>query len=201
MSTRSLADAWPEARTTGLDLSPYMLAAAVLAEETAFPNPNPNPNPNPRTSTPPTSTRSRVRVQVQSPDPTITRPLRAGPITYRHARAEATGLADASQDVVCLTFLLHECPASAIEAIYPEAFRVVRPGGVVAMTDMNPRSPVIQSLPPVLATLMKSTEPWADEYYCADIERIATRAGLVDVEYHVTDPRHRTIVARRPPPL
>lgn len=34
-------------------------------------------------------------------------------------------------------------------------------GGVFGLTDNDPESPVIRGLPPVLFTLMKSTEPWA----------------------------------------
>lgn len=34
------------------------------------------------------------------------------------------------------------------------------------------RSPVIQNLPPAIFTLMKSTEPWSDEYYLMDFEAV-----------------------------
>ncbi len=36
-----------------------------------------------------------------------------------------------------------------------ECRRLLRPGGVLAIADNNPRSKVIQNLPPVLFTLMK----------------------------------------------
>lgn len=49
-------------------------------------------------------------------------------------------------------------PQHAIRDILTEAVRIVRPGGVVFFTDNDPRSPVIQSLPPAIFTLMKSTE-------------------------------------------
>lgn len=41
--------------------------------------------------------------------------------------------------------------------VVQEAARVLKPGGVLAITDNNPKSPVIQGLPPALFTLMKST--------------------------------------------
>jgi SAM-dependent methyltransferase len=40
-----------------------------------------------------------------------------------------------------------------------ESRRLLKPGGVLTISDNNPRSKVIQNLPPVLFTLMKSTEP------------------------------------------
>ena len=52
-------------------------------------------------------------------------------------------------------------------------------------------------LPPALFTLMKSTEPWSDEYYVYDIESALTRAGFSDVITVASDPRHRTILARK----
>ncbi|GIL89450.1 hypothetical protein Vretifemale_17261 [Volvox reticuliferus] len=48
--------------------------------------------------------------------------------------------------------------------------RVLRPGGVLAIVDNNPKSATIQNLPPFLFTTMKSTEPWSDEYYSFDVE-------------------------------
>lgn len=55
------------------------------------------------------------------------------------------------------------------------------------------RSKVIQSLPPVLFTLMKSTEPWSDEYYLFDLEACMREAGLQSVRTTESDPRHRTV--------
>ena len=63
---------------------------------------------------------------------------------------------------------------------------------------MNPGSPVIQSLPPALFILLKSTEPWSDDYYTFDVEAAMTEIGF---EYQATipsDPRHRTIIGIKP---
>jgi ubiquinone/menaquinone biosynthesis C-methylase UbiE len=117
---------------------------------------------------------------------------------WRHAQAEATGFPDASFDLVTLQFVVHELPRQATQAILQEAQRILRPGGVLAIVDNNPKSPVIQNLPPALFTLMKSTEPWSDDYYTFDVEAALQQAGL---DYQITvasDPRHRTIVGRKP---
>lgn len=117
---------------------------------------------------------------------------------WLHARAEATGLPEASFDLVTLQFVTHELPHQATQDIFREAFRLVRPGGAIALVDNNPKSPVIQNLPPVLFTLMKSTEPWSDEYYTFDLEAALADVGFEPAITVPSDPRHRTIVARKP---
>ena len=111
-----------------------------------------------------------------------------------HGLAEATGLPDGSVDLYAASFLFHELPQDATAAVLAEAFRVLRPGGVFALTDNNPRSEVIQKLPPALFTLMKSTEPHSDEYYVHDTEGAMRAAGFDAVVTVPTDPRHRTVM-------
>lgn len=114
---------------------------------------------------------------------------------WQHGIAEATGYPDGSFDLVTLQFLLHELPQQATTEIFKEILRILRPGGYLAIVDNNPKSPVIQNLPPVLFTLMKSTEPWSDEYYTLDVEATLAAVGF---DYKITvasDPRHRTILA------
>ena len=62
------------------------------------------------------------------------------------------------------------------------------------MVDNNPASPVIQNLPPVLFTLMKSTEPWSDDYYTFNIEQSLAEIGFNYQTTIASDPRHRAII-------
>ena len=117
---------------------------------------------------------------------------------WLHARAEDTGLPDNSFDLVTLQFVLHELPHQATKTIFTEALRILRRGGCLAIVDNNPLSPVIQSLPPALFVLMKSTEPWTDDYYTFNVEAALEEVGF---DYRATipsDPRHRTIIAFKP---
>jgi ubiquinone/menaquinone biosynthesis C-methylase UbiE len=115
-----------------------------------------------------------------------------------HGRGEDTGLPDNSFDVVTLQFVLHELPRQASQAIFQEVLRILRPGGIMAIVDNNPASQVIQNLPPALFVLMKSTEPWSDDYYTFDVEATLQEVGF---DYQTTvpsDPRHRTIISLKP---
>jgi ubiquinone/menaquinone biosynthesis C-methylase UbiE len=142
--------------TTGLDLSPYMLAVAKVRD-----------------------THQEIS-------------------NWLHARAEATGLPGASYDLVTMQFVTHELPRQAAKAIFQEAWRLLRSGGALAIVDNNPKSSVIQNLPPVLFTLMKSTEPWSDDYYTFDMEQALQEVGFQLPVTIASDPRHRSIVAQKP---
>ncbi|MGB3237864.1 MAG: class I SAM-dependent methyltransferase [Geitlerinemataceae cyanobacterium] len=118
---------------------------------------------------------------------------------WRHANAEETGFPDHSFDLVTLQFVLHELPHYASQDIFQEVLRILRPGGCLAIVDNNPKSPVIQNLPPALFVLMKSTEPWSDDYYTFDIEKTLQSVGFEYLTTVASDPRHRTIIGRKPP--
>jgi ubiquinone/menaquinone biosynthesis C-methylase UbiE len=117
---------------------------------------------------------------------------------WLHNQAENTELPSESFDLITLQFIAHELPNLASKNIFQEALRLLRPGGYLALLDNNPKSTVIQNLPPVLFTLMKSTEPWTDEYYMFDVEGSLKSVGFEVLTTVETDPRHRTIVAQKP---
>ncbi|MEM6610814.1 MAG: class I SAM-dependent methyltransferase [Cyanobacteria bacterium P01_C01_bin.72] len=115
-----------------------------------------------------------------------------------HGLGESTGLDDNYLDVITLQFVIHELPRQATESILREALRILKPGGVLGIVDNNPASDVIQKLPPVLFTLMKSTEPWSDDYYTFDVEGAIQQAGFNYQTTTASDPRHRTIIGIKP---
>lgn len=119
-------------------------------------------------------------------------------IQYLHRRAESTGLASGSQELVTATFVIHECPDQPIRDFIAEGKRLLKPGGVMVFTDNNPRSKTIQNLPPFVRTIMKSTEPHSDAYYSFDLEGAMREGGLVDVVRVETDHRHAAVMGRKP---
>jgi len=174
MSTFALQATFPTAEITGLDLSPYFLAVAhdrtqawVSAENYGV--------------------QSRFLNHPQTP---------LKPPTWVHAAAEATGLDDRSFDLVSAFLIFHELPQSAAIAILHEARRLLCPGGHLAIMEMNPRSEVYAKMPPYILTLLKSTEPYLDQYFTLDIERVIQAAGFEAPTITCNSPRHRTILAK-----
>ncbi|MBW4487010.1 MAG: class I SAM-dependent methyltransferase [Trichocoleus desertorum ATA4-8-CV12] len=156
MSTFALQETYPQAKVTGLELSPYFLAVA------------------------------RYKAQQHQ-----------APIDWVHAKAEDTGLPEASFDLVSACLVFHELPQSAAIAIFREASRVLRPGGHLTIMDMNPQSEIYAKMPPYILTLLKSTEPYLDQYFALDIEKALVEAGFHPPTITSNSPRHRTIVAQK----
>jgi ubiquinone/menaquinone biosynthesis C-methylase UbiE len=155
MSTFALQSVYPQAKITGLDLSPYFLAVA------------------------------NYRAQQQN-----------ATVNWVHAAAESTGLASESFDLVSIFLMCHELPQSATRQIFQEARRLLRSNGYLAIMDMNPQSEIYAKMPPYILTLLKSTEPYLDEYFALDIEQTLIDAGFQDVMITPNTPRHRTITAQ-----
>jgi ubiquinone/menaquinone biosynthesis C-methylase UbiE len=117
-------------------------------------------------------------------------------INWVHAAAEATALPDASFDLVSLCLVCHELPGSITEQICLEARRLLRPGGHLAVMDMNPQSEVYAKMPPYVLTLLKSTEPYLDQYFSLDLKQAIAQAGFTQPTLTCNTPRHRTLVAQ-----
>jgi ubiquinone/menaquinone biosynthesis C-methylase UbiE len=117
-------------------------------------------------------------------------------IKWVHAAAESTGLPDASFDLVSIFLVCHELPQTATREILREARRVLRPGGHIVIMDMNPRSQIYAKMPPYILTLLKSTEPYLDQYFALDIEEAIADAGFTRPSITENTVRHRTMVAQ-----
>ncbi|WP_016953434.1 class I SAM-dependent methyltransferase [Anabaena sp. PCC 7108] len=117
-------------------------------------------------------------------------------INWVHAAAESTGLPDQSFDLVSIFLMCHELPQLATKKIFAEAKRVLRPGGHLAIMDMNPKSEIYKKMPTYILTLLKSTEPYLDEYFSLDIEKALVEAGFQTPNITSNSPRHRTVIAQ-----
>jgi ubiquinone/menaquinone biosynthesis C-methylase UbiE len=120
----------------------------------------------------------------------------SAPIGWLHRAAESTGLPDACFDLISAHLVFHELPQSASKAILQEARRLLRPGGHLAIMDMNPQSEVYAKLPPYILTLLKSTEPYLDEYFGLDLKQAIYEAGFNEPSVTCNSIRHRTAIAQ-----
>jgi SAM-dependent methyltransferase len=59
----------------------------------------------------------------------------ASNLRFEQGFAERTGWPDAAVDAVLVTLVLHECPGAVKRAILAECLRVLRPGGVLVLSD------------------------------------------------------------------
>lgn len=117
-------------------------------------------------------------------------------ISWKHAAAEATGLPDASFDLVSACLMFHELPQTASLQIISEAKRLLRPGGYLTIMDMNPNSEVFRKMPPYILTLLKSTEPYLDQYFSLDLASAIVNSGFATPTVTYNSPRHRTVIAQ-----
>lgn len=122
--------------------------------------------------------------------------VRVQNIDWVHAAGEATGLPTASCDLVSLFLICHELPQTATRQIFQEAKRLLKPGGQIAIMDMNPESEIYAQMAPYILTLLKSTEPYLDCYFTLDISQALIEAGFHAPTITANTPRHRTVIAR-----
>jgi ubiquinone/menaquinone biosynthesis C-methylase UbiE len=92
--------------------------------------------------------------------------------------------------------MFHELPQTAARAVLREARRLLKPGGHVAIMDMNPQSEVYRQMPAFVLTLLKSTEPYLDEYFALDMAAEFVEAGFDRPTITFNSPRHRTVIGR-----
>ncbi|MEM6450755.1 MAG: class I SAM-dependent methyltransferase [Cyanobacteria bacterium P01_D01_bin.105] len=167
-STVTLQETFPEAALTGIDLSPYFV---TVAKHLA-----------------PQMTQDMAQATEAKETPSI---------HWIHAAAEETGLSVESVDLVSVCLVFHELPTAAAHHIIAEAYRILRPSGHLAIMDMNPQCDTFVKMPPYVLTLLKSTEPYLDQYFSLDMAEAFQRAGFDTPKIVTNSPRHRTIVGQK----
>eukprot|EP00850_Spirogloea_muscicola_P015778 SM000124S25910 [mRNA] locus=s124:2650:5388:- [translate_table: standard] len=118
-------------------------------------------------------------------------------IKFLHGAGEATGLPSNSVDLVSMCLVCHELPRFATKQIIAEAQRILRPGGALAIMEMNPQSPFLQRMVNnVFAfTAFKATEPYFDDYRTFPIREAIEERGFSSPKMSEVSPRHLILVA------
>lgn len=117
-------------------------------------------------------------------------------IQWVHQAGEQTTFANQSFDLVSAFLICHELPQAATKNLLLEAKRLLRPHGSIAIMDMNPASEVFKTLPPYVFTLLKSTEPYLDDYFSLDLVGLLEDCGFQPPQITYNSPRHRSLVAQ-----
>jgi SAM-dependent methyltransferase len=125
-------------------------------------------------------------------------------LTLLHAPFEGpNSLPSSSFDLVNIVLVHHELPRSVSGAMVAEAWRVLRPGGVLVCADMDPSSPPFARLmaSPFAYAGFKSSEPHLLEWVALGLSGLAGLAagmGFVGVGTGAATPRHGVVVAVKP---
>lgn len=179
LSTRELGRVFPKANLVGVDLSPQMLSVFDHLQSLSETESKKHPIPEAAGSIGPAKERKAKLI---------------------HAAAEETGLESSSADVVSLHLVMHELPQTATRSILREAFRILKPGGVVVLGEMDPGSAAFGRIlsSPFAFAAFRSSEPHLLEYITLDVPSAAQEAGFVGVRTAAHSPRHFTAVGVKP---
>ena len=176
-STRRLAERFPQANSiVGIDLSPNMVAVGKRLLKLAPKG-------------------------VDEGGPWVTTIKPDDRIELMVGDAASTGLPDSSAGAVNIGLVVHELPISASIALCEEALRILKPGGQLWLTEMDFDSPAFaaQRSNPLLFSLIRSTEPFLDEYAdsCAELRKYIASA-YQDVKICAATGRHYALIATKP---
>jgi ubiquinone/menaquinone biosynthesis C-methylase UbiE len=169
-STRRLAREFPQAKQIiGIDLSPHMIAVG------------------------------RYLLSEGHNIDWVTEIEKDDRISLRYGDIENTKLEDNSVDMVSISLVLHELPEEATINILKEAYRILKPNGVLAIMEMDPETPGYTKLRSNiwLYPILRSTEPYLDEYFrlAPNISNVINEIGFPIVRKSAPTGRHFAIVA------
>lgn len=112
-------------------------------------------------------------------------------VDYVHALGEALPASvGVDFDVVSVQLVVHELPDIAMAAVLAEAHRVLRPGGMLVVMDVDPEA--FEAVPAWVLALFQSTEPYFEEHRRRDVGIAMESAGFDDIVFGRNTPRHRT---------
>jgi ubiquinone/menaquinone biosynthesis C-methylase UbiE len=112
--------------------------------------------------------------------------IKASKYTIIHAPAESTPVDANSQDMASLCLVAHESPKWVSESIFKEAYRILKPGGIFTMLDLDKENLGNVLKNPFVTAIYKHTEPYMSEFLKLDPMVDLKKAGfdVVEVDIH-----------------
>ena len=112
-----------------------------------------------------------------------------------------TKLPASAASIVSLSLVLHELPVEASRSVLAEALRILKPGGVLLIMEMDPESPGYVKLRnnAALFSILRSTEPWLDDYFnlAPQLPGVLLEMGFASVKVSAATGRHFCIAATK----
>jgi ubiquinone/menaquinone biosynthesis C-methylase UbiE len=118
------------------------------------------------------------------------------PIQWCHGKAEDTGLAGETFDLVTASLLFHETPVEISKAILRESFRLLKGGGQFLLLDGNQNTLRFADW---LTNVFE--EPYIQEYVEGDVDSWLENTGFVQIKTHTIWGVHQVSVGRKPHPI
>tara|TARA_B100001175_G_scaffold48750_1_gene38143 strand:- start:1860 stop:2990 length:1131 start_codon:yes stop_codon:yes gene_type:complete len=119
-------------------------------------------------------------------------------IEYVHANAEKTPFSENTFDLIVCNFLFHEVPPNATQIILDEMMRILTPGGVLAVVDLDPE--VLKGdalLSQFRKWAFEVTEPHIYNYYKSNMSKYLEEGGFQDVVKKSNDPINAVWLGRK----
>lgn len=101
-------------------------------------------------------------------------------IAFHQRAAERTGFPDASFDLVTATMLIHEQPMPVMRTTLAEMYRLLRPGGRIAILDYHRTGDPLRDFL-MLGHAARNNEPYMGHILKVDTAALAREVGFKDV--------------------
>jgi ubiquinone/menaquinone biosynthesis C-methylase UbiE len=101
-------------------------------------------------------------------------------IAFVQRAAEDTGFPDASFDLITATMVIHEVPMPVLRRILAEAYRMLRPGGRLAILDYHRTGDPLRDFL-MLGHVRRNNEPYLGHVLRIDPTALAREVGFADV--------------------
>jgi len=111
--------------------------------------------------------------------------------------AEDTGLEGDSMDLITLCLVNHESPIEVSKALFREAARTLKPGGIFTILDLDRDNLEVLLTNPFVAAVYKQTEPYMPEYLALDIPAALEEAGLQLTQVVQASKSHKAFVCTK----